>query len=227
MAETNERTLKGLYAMRPAEPDADHLGEDAWLTLAGGDLPAAERERVIGHIVRCGWCAHIYRGLSELEEGARRFDKRVPQAVGPAPLDALATTRWAWWGGLAAAATLVWAIAQPRQAMAPAPEPNGSELRGPGDARPALLDPVGRMARWPERLRWEPVAQARGYRVRILGGEGDELWASPVVRETTIAWPDSIGPRAGRTYWQVTAYPQGGTDAAGVASVLASFDYQP
>lgn len=226
MAE-DERTLRSLYALRPAEPASDHLGEDDWLALARGARPASGRERAIDHVVRCGSCAHVYRGLSELEEGARRFDKGVPQTIGPAPLRALHTTRWGWWGGLAAAATLVWAIAQPRPALAPAPEPSGSELRGPADVRPVLLEPLGTIARWPERLHWEPVGQARGYRVRILDGDGDELWASSVIAGTSMAWPPPVQPRPGRIYWQVTAYPQGAGDAHGVASVLGSFDHQP
>ena len=116
--------------------------------------------------------------------------------------------------------------AQPRPALAPAPQPNGSELRGPEQTRPVLLEPLGAVVRWPERLHWEPVAQVRGYRVTILDGEGNELWASPLLAETAIAWPAQVPARAGRVYWQVTAYPQGATDADGVASVLASFDYQ-
>jgi hypothetical protein len=226
MAE-NERTLRSLYALRALEPAAEHLGEDDWLALASGGSPTVGREHAIEHVVRCATCAHIYRALSELEEGARRFDRRAPQAMGPAPLDALASTRWAWWGGLAAAATLVWAIAQPRPALAPAPEPQGGDLRGPAQARPVLLEPVGTVARWPERMRWDPVAQARGYRVKILDSQGDLLWTSQVVVETTLAWPDEVTPQPGRVYWQVTAFLQGGTDADGVDSVLVRFDYQP
>jgi hypothetical protein len=221
-----ERTLRSLYALREASAEA-HLGEDDWLALASGEGPASHRERAIDHVVRCGSCTRVYRGLADLEEGARQFDKRAPQVLGPAPLDALTAARWVWWGGLAAAATLVWAIAQPRPALAPAPQPDASELRGPARTRPVLLEPLGAVARWPERLHWEPIAQARGYRVAILDGEGNALWASAVVAQTAIAWPVQVPPRAGRVYWQVTAYPQGATDAEGVASVLASFDYQP
>lgn len=224
MAE-DDRTLRGLYAVRAAEPPEAHLNEDDWLGLASGGIASAERARAIEHVVRCGPCAHVYRGLSELEEGARRFDQEVPEAIGPAPLDVLHTTRWRWWGGLAAAATLAWAIAQPRPAVAPGPEPSGSELRGPSDTRPVLAEPLGTLSRWPEHLRWDPVAQSRGYRVRILNGDGDLLWASVMVRETSVAWPASIAPRPGRTYWQVTTYPQDSSDADGIASVLASFDY--
>jgi hypothetical protein len=226
MAE-EERTLRGLYALRPPAPPGDHLDEDDWVVLASGEMPATGREIVIDHVVRCGLCAHVYRGLSELEEGARRFDRRVPQAVGPAPLDALASTRWGWWGGLAAAAALVWAIGHPRPALAPAPEPNGSGLRGPAETRPVLLEPVGTVARWPERLRWDPVAQARGYRVKVLDSQGDQLWASPVVAETSLPWPAELPARPGQMYWQVTAYLQGGTDADGVDSPLVRFEYKP
>ncbi|HET9317019.1 MAG TPA: hypothetical protein VFQ51_15615 [Vicinamibacteria bacterium] len=225
MAE-DERTLRGLYGLRTATPEG-HLGEDDWLALASGERPARGREDAIDHVVRCAMCAHIYRGLSELEEGARHFDRRVPQAMGPAPLDALGTTRWGWWASLAAAAVLVWAIGQPRPALAPAPSATGSDLRGPTQTRPALLEPVGTVTRWPTRLRWDPVAQARGYRVKVLDGEGDLLWASPVTTETTLPWPAEVTPSAGRIYWQVTAYPQGGTDADGVDSRLVRFEYQP
>lgn len=225
MAE-DERTLRSLYALRTA-PSEEHLAEDDWLALASGERPASGRESAIDHVVRCAMCAHVYRGLSELEEGARRFDRRAPQAMGPAPLDALGSTRWGWWAGLAAAATLVWAIGQPRPALAPAPEPNGSDLRGPAQSRPVLLEPVGMVTRWPIRLRWDPVAQARGYRVKILDGQGDLLWASPVTVDTALPWPAQVTPRVGRIYWQVTAYPQGGREADAIDSPLVRFEYQP
>jgi hypothetical protein len=219
-------SLRHLYALRAPEPTADHLSEDDWLALAGGELGSPAREQALAHVERCASCARVYRGLSELEDGARAFDPHTPQVLGPAPLKVLQTTRWAWWGGLAAAATLVWAIAHPRPAMAPAPSAGGSDLRGPANTRPVLDEPLGSVAAWPQRLRWEPVAGTRGYRVRILDGDGDQLWASPLVGETEVAWPAAVAPRPGRTYWQVTAYPEGGTDADGVASVLASFDFQ-
>lgn len=222
----DDLSLRHLYALRDAEPAGTHLGEDEWVGLASGALGHAAREEAVAHVERCATCARVYRGLSELEDGARAFDKDVPAAIGPAPLQVLGTTRWAWWGGLAAAAALVFAIAQPKPALAPV-TPSGSDLRGPGDTRPVLAEPLGSVAAWPTRLRWEPVANTRAYRVRVLDGEGNALWASPLVRENEIAWPSSLAPRPGRTYWQVTAYGEGGTETDGVASELASFDYQP
>lgn len=229
MADTGD-SLRALYALRLPEASG-HVGEDDWVTLASGDAPAAAREQAFDHVVRCTACARIYRGLSELEEGARAFDRSVPEALAPAPIRLLDATRWGWWGGLAAAAVVMWVIVHPRSALAPTSAtvtaPATSELRGGGDARPALVEPLGPVAVWPARLRWQPVAQTRGYRVRVLDGEGNEIWASPVVADTTLAWPVQVAPRPGRVYWQVTAYPQGRGDAEGVPSILASFDYQP
>ena len=221
-------SLRALYAQRAPEP-AGHVGEDGWVALAGGRASTSDREQAFDHVARCTSCARVYRALSELEEGARAFDRHVPSALGPASLSLLQATRWGWWGGLAAAAVVVWAIAQPRSALAPtsAPPTAGNELRGSEEARPTLVEPLGPVTVWPARVRWQPVAQTRGYRVRILDGEGDEVWASPVVGETSIAWPVQVAPRPGRVYWQVTAYPQGLGEAEGVASILASFDYQP
>ena len=42
-----------------------------------------------------------------------------------------------------------------------------------------------------------------------------------------LPWPAEVTHRPGRIYWQVTAYPQGGTDADGVDSPLVRFDHQP
>ena len=68
---------------------------------------------------------------------------------------------------------------------------------------------------------------ARGYRVRILDGEGDELWAKHGGERDVAVLARAGRAARGRTCWQVTAYLQGGGDADAVASVLASFDFQP
>jgi hypothetical protein len=132
---------------------------------------------------------------------------------------------------VAAAAAVVVAIAQPRKALAPAssvsPAPStGLELRG--DARrPEPTEPLGAVARWPERLRWSASDGARGYRVRILDAEGEVIWTSPLVAATEIPWPSAVAPRPGRLYWQVIALPEGGREADAAASVSAAFDYTP
>src|SRR4029450_12615867 len=101
MAEGDE-TLRGLYGRR-ALPSDPHVGDDDWVRLGSGEGPAAERAGLrdhiprrarlppgapppaaraarLDHVVRCAQCARFYRVLSDLEEGARRFDRDVPPA---------------------------------------------------------------------------------------------------------------------------------------------------
>lgn len=222
-------TLRGLYAAC-APQGGPHPAEDEWVRLAGGALDERQRSALVDHVVRCSGCAAVYRGLVELEEGARAFDASVPRHLGVSGLSLAQTARWGTWAAVAAAAAVVFAIAQPRRALAPAsssaPPSTGLELRGAAP-RPEPAEPVGAVARWPERLRWSASDGARAYRVRILGAEGDVIWTSPLVAATEIAWPAEVAPRPGRLYWQVIALPEGGREADAAASVSAGFDYTP
>jgi hypothetical protein len=227
----DEPTLRALYAARPAHP-GPHPTEDDWVRLASADMDERERAATVDHAMRCSACATLYRGLLDVEEGARGFDPSLPRAFGPAPLRLGQTARWGTWAAVAAAAAVVFAIAQPRSALAPARTPSpaassGLELRGGPARRPELASPLGAVARWPESLRWEASAGARAYRVRILAADGEPVWASALVAGTSVAWPASVGPRPGRLYWQVIALPEGGGEADAVASVVGSIDYTP
>jgi hypothetical protein len=223
-------TLRELYAARV--PDrGPHPTEDDWVRLASGAMTERERSATLDHVVRCTGCAAVYRGLVDLEEGARALDPSVPQHLGASGLTLGQTARWGTWAAVAAAAAVVVAIAQPRKALAPAssvtPAPStGLELRGAA-RRPEPTEPLGAVARWPERVRWSATDGARGYRVRILDAEGELIWTSPLVAATEIAWPAAVAPRPGRLYWQVIALPEGGREADAAASVSAGFDYTP
>jgi hypothetical protein len=222
-------TLRGLYAAR-ARHGGPHPAEDDWVRLAGGALDDGERSTLADHVVRCSDCAAVYRGLVDLEEGARAFDPSLPRRLGASGLSLAQTARWGTWTAVAAAAAVVFAIAQPRQARIPeaaAPAPStGLELRGAAP-RPEPAEPLGAVRIWPERLRWSASDGARAYRVRILGSEGDVIWTSPLVAATEIPWPAEVAPRPGRLYWQVLALPEGGREADAAASVSAGFDYTP
>lgn len=225
-----EATLRELYAARVPE-DGPHPTEDDWVRLASGNMNERERSAALDHVVRCTGCAAVYRGLVALEEGARGFDASLPQHLGGSDLTLRQTARWGTWAAVAAAAAVVFAIAQPRHALAPAPSSapsssEGLELRG-GARRPEPTEPRGAVARWPERLRWSASDGARAYRVRILDAEGGVIWTSPLVAATEIAWPAAVVPRPGRLYWQVIALPEGGREADAVASVSAAFDHTP
>jgi len=225
-----EVTLRGLYAAR-APQGGPHPTEDDWVRLAGGELDEGARSALVDHVVRCSDCAAVYRSLVDLEEGARAFDATLPRSLGAARLALGQTARWGTWTAIAAAAAVVFAIAQPRRALAPAPSAapapsTGLELRG-SSRRPEPTEPVGAVARWPEQLRWSASDGARAYRVRILDAEGDVIWTSPLVAATAVAWPAEVAPRPGRLYWQVIALPEGGREADAAASVSAGFDYTP
>lgn len=217
-------TLRELYAAR-APHAGPHPNGDDWVRLAGGSMDEGERSAAIGHVVRCSECAAIYRGLVDLEEGARAFDSTLPRRLGAGTLGLGQTARWGTWAAVAAAAAVALVIAQPRRAQAPSTAP-GQALRG-GSPRPELTEPLGAVGRWPERLRWTATDGAGAYRVRILGADGDIVWTSPLVTATEIAWPAAVAPRPGRLYWQVMALPQGGREADASASVTGSLDYTP
>jgi hypothetical protein len=219
-------TLRELYAARARHP-GPHPTEDDWVRLAGSPVDEGERSAAVAHVVRCSECAAVYRGLVDLEEGARAFDATLPRRLGAAGLGLGQTARWGTWAAVAAAAAVAFAIAPSRRAPTPVPPAaTGLELRG-GSPRPELAEPLGAVVRWPERLRWTAVGGARAYRVRILGAEGDLIWTSPLVTTTEIAWPAEIAARPGRLYWQVIALPQGGREADAAASVTGSLDYTP
>lgn len=224
-----EVTLRGLYAARGPQA-GPHPGEDDWVRLAAGGMAEGERSSVVDHVVRCAECAAVYRGLVELEEGARAFDATLPRTLAPAALGVRQVTRWGAWAAVAAAAAIALVIVQPKRALAPASDVsatvNGLELRGAA-RRPEPTEPLGAVARWPERLRWSAADGARAYRVRILGADGEIVWTSPLVAATETAWPAEVAPRPGRVYWQVIALPEGGREADATASVSAAFDYTP
>jgi hypothetical protein len=221
--------LRELYAQRAPHP-GPHPTETDWVRLAEGALDEAERQAALDHVVRCTACAAVYRGLADLEEGARAFDASLPRRLAGPALRLGELARWSTWAAVAAAAAVVFAVVQPRHAAAPPaappPAPFDRALRG-ADARPVLAEPLGTVSRWPERLRWQPAAGARAYRVRILDAEGELVWTSPLVPATEVAWPAEAAPRPGRWYWQVIAVPEGGREADASASITGSLDYAP
>ncbi len=58
----------------------------------------------------------------------------------------------------------------------------------------AVLSPSGDLQSVPRELRWEPVASAVTYRVRILEVDGNELW-SAATADTAIALPPAVQAR--------------------------------
>jgi hypothetical protein len=195
-----DRTLREMYAGATTPASDGHPSDETWERLAMNELASAEREAVMDHVVRCADCAGLYRGLRELETGARAFDSGVPSraAAGAGPRRIAP----AFLAGLAAAAVLIVALIVPRL-MTPPPSEDG--VRSAPVTAPVPLQPIGDVAGRPEQLTWQPFPGADRYRVEIFTGDGTGSWTSEPVAETHLVWPADFPARPGVYYWKVTA----------------------
>lgn len=113
------------------------------------------------------------------------------------------------WTRLAAAVALVagvgLAVFTLHDSSPPLPEPpRGGPVRG-GEV--TGLIPNGELAEMPRELRWEPVAGAGGYRVRILTVDGTPVWETSLV-SPPAALPADVAARLQRAVsyeWMVEA----------------------
>jgi hypothetical protein len=217
--------LRDLYAghTRTATP---HVEEAAWERLALDGCSPGERERVLDHVVRCAECASVYRGLVELESGARAFDPEAPARPVLREADiGLGLRPWGFLGGMAAAAAVVWVLARPALAPAPVAVSSPELTRGAEASRPRAVEPVGRLSTAPESFRWEPQPGARAHRIEVLDASGELLWTSAELEGVTLAWPAGLKlVKPGIYYWQVVAVPSSGRAADAVASPMVSFE---
>lgn len=121
----SDAALRQTYRTMAASQAGAHLSEDEWVALASDDLDAATRARFADHIERCASCAEVFRAVATLGAEAGAFDAGAPQTA--------ASGGW-WssrvWVGLAAAATVVLAVAP--WLTAPNEQRSGPEARRPG-----------------------------------------------------------------------------------------------
>jgi hypothetical protein len=228
----DDNALFRLWAEAAKRPRTPHLEASEWERLALHEMDAEERSRVLLHVTACASCTRTYRGLQALAAEARTFDAGVPALE--VPRDTSRPPRWVLGGGLAAAAALAgWAVLRPLPAPVPPPETGGGEVsRNPpaavrGEAAPDAPRPVapsGRLTGAPEAFRWAGTDEARGYRVRLLRGDGEPLWTSPEVPGTELAWPAEVRPAPGAYLWRVEAVPRWGGAADAARSAFASFE---
>src|SRR5688500_9829375 len=202
MLDDHDPALRAAFAARP-DP-AEHPDEEAWVRLAAAEMPEGEREALIDHVVRCETCTRIYQGLKMLAAEASSFDPAVPafERV-QAPVN---RPRWLGAGvlGAVAAAVVFLLVRPPTSPVAVPPAPVGtSDLRSARASAPVPLRPVGQVAARPGAFHWKSVPEARAYRVRLLDGEGEIVWTSPEVVETSVELPIAVPLAPGRHYWQV------------------------
>jgi hypothetical protein len=227
----DDNALRRAYAETARRPRTPHLEDAEWERLALREMDAVERARVLLHVTACASCARTYRGLEALATEARTFDAGVP--VPEMPRETSRAPRWLL-GSLAAAAAFAgWAVLRPLPAPAPPSEAGGGEagqnppaaVRGEAPAEaPRPVAPSGRLTVAPAAFRWEGTEEARGYRVRLLRGDGEPLWTSPEVPGTEVAWPAELRLAPGAYMWRVEAVPRWGGAADASGSAFASFE---
>jgi hypothetical protein len=180
-----ETLAEGLRA-GAACPETERL-----VMAVAGELPAAERERLLAHAAACPACAaelELARGFErapEAEETAdvawiveqverrRREQAPVAKVLPMRPRRAAgAPGRWTAWAAAAALALAVglsfWAV---RDGGGPGlPDRSYQDALRGGSI--AWTTPLGTLAAAPSEISWEPVAGAASYRVEILDVAG-------------------------------------------------------
>lgn len=188
-------------------PDAERL----WAG-ARGELSGVELEALVEHSAACVACAREWRLAVDL--GA--------QLPAPAPgptVDVIPIASFWSVSRLvpALAASLVLVIGGSFLYMnSRAPEFNSIGLPSSDATRDAdsgalvvVIEPEGLVTVVPEEFRWEPVADADRYQVRLFTEDGTVVWTSAELTETAAGWPDEVTLESGAFYWQVAALHAG------------------
>ncbi len=195
-------TLAGALRTGGACPEAERL-----VMAVAGELPAAERERLLAHAATCPACAaelELARGferapaaaeaadvawvVEQLERRRRGEPAPVARVLPMRPRRAVSSPgRWTAWAAAAALALAVglsfWAV---RDGGGPGlPERSYQDALRGGSI--AWATPLGTVAAAPFEISWEPVAGAAGYRVEILDVAGNPvLGATPDAPEWNL-----------------------------------------
>lgn len=182
-----------------------HLDEATWERLACDELQGPERDAAFDHVTTCDECARVYRAVSALRGEAARFDPNVPAEATAIPTRTM--PRWAF-ATAAVAAGLVLLLVLPQWIRQPAPTERVSSIRGDGLA-PVTVEPRGVVKSGPRVFRWEGVASAETYRMRLLSPDGVVLWSSPPVTATVAEPPATVVFDDGIYFWDVSAHRAG------------------
>ncbi|HQZ37511.1 MAG TPA: hypothetical protein PLH72_00625 [Vicinamibacterales bacterium] len=99
-----------------------------------------------------------------------------------------------------------------------APQTPAESAVPPAQGAPAAAAPVvtliepalGSSSGHIDLFRWEPVAGADGYRVRVTAAADQRVvWDSPVITGTEVDLPNTVALEPESYYWQVTALKGG------------------
>jgi hypothetical protein len=200
----NDLELRNLYQRRTARRGM-HDGcpaPEELVRAALGDLDAEQRGRLADHLVGCSDCSREVLLLRSL---------RPAEVAGPGPSVARALPRsrlLALAAGLVLAAGLSWLLwPQAWRFEAPPPVQRGEETPALSPAPAIQVEPRhgAALAEPPERLSWEPEAEA-SYRVVLYDFELTVLWESPKLTTASVQLSPELRERLRRGrihFWRV------------------------
>ena len=143
------------------------------------------RHRIEAHLASCAECRE------ELVD-ATRIAATLPHQ-----------SRISMWVPVAAAAALILMVVWPRAVREPPLEHREAPVTV--TVAPRALSPVGAVDSAPMLL-WSSVPHTDQYQVRVFSADGSVVWERET-NDTSVAIPDSIGVRSGRSYhWKVEAH---------------------
>ena len=179
---------------------------DALLALVERRGPKADRIGQLNHVMACSAC----REELDLLRAVAAARPRRPQ---------VRLTSVAVAAGLVAiiGAGAVWQAVRDRR-------PSPDVMRGPVESLTAVAPAAAWPAERPIVFTWRPAEGAIAYRLELVDGAGDSVWAG-TAEDTVLALPVSIALQPGQTYsWWVEARLADGTSRT---SPVTSFTIAP
>jgi hypothetical protein len=186
-ATTLSQTYRDLQG--PGSDQCPHA--EALASVALGEAPASERDRIADHAVSCRRCSEDLQLLM-------RTHVEVRGAPAPRRLALLTWISAAAIAAIAVGALLFMRTSRPEDALRGGRAPQEAALVEPADG--------ATIAAAPETLRWPAQPRAEGYRAKLFDSSGETIWESERVTEPSVALPRSAASRLqpGQGYfWRV------------------------
>lgn len=177
--------------------------KDVFVRAFRDELPRAEQERLLAHVLTCPRCCLRFKTLTEV---TRRL--RSSEDLGEPAADRSRLVRvWTGPARIAAAILIVIGIGAAGLAFF-SHRPVSSALRGQAGTVLRLLEPDESLTLPPFRFRWTPLSGADVYDFEIVGEDLTTVYQGGG-RTASLKIPESVRRRLvrGAAYiWTVTAY---------------------
>jgi len=175
--------------------DIVHLDEATVAGFLDGELPAAERERVAGHLEKCDECRAELREVNALAQSIPAIRDRRGRSRGIGRLTLV---------GGALAASIAGVVVVRQVTNQPLPQ-IATRMRAvpESEGRIEVVSPLSRNVRRSELVFSWHSSSVDSYRFTLLDASGRMLFTSPTA-DTTIVWPRDVAQTLGGVYfWRV------------------------